>query len=216
MLNPVVSWAWHWDLTPLWHFSQTTACVGQNGSWHLSFMLCIDPAGSLLLNNMCHIPGLKDITSLYGDLCDIILAKPQSIYLMYSKGNHGDIGFAARKGLLWKAAKGGDRRARLKSSSLKGERKISYNHRGCDSVHIDDNVWGNLWIGIGNLGGKVEHVHWANIYVTYIQCSLWGSDLISERVKIQPTMSLFILGQGEGHAPRAGINWMGSWAHYLR
>lgn len=31
---------------------------------------------------------------------------------------------------------------------------------------------------------KMEHIHWANIHVTYMPCSLWGRALTSEQSKI--------------------------------
>lgn len=35
----------------------------------------------------------------------------------------------------------------------------------------------------------MEHAHWANVYGTYILCSLWGGDLTSEQGKIKPLIS---------------------------
>lgn len=101
----------------------------------------------------------------------------------------------------------------------KGKEHVFYKHEGWDHIHIDEKggeTWDRSW-------GKREH---ADIYVPYMQTYMYHIPHIhfeteaqhQNETKFNPWHQWDYLRtrrRGYELSPRAYINWMETWAHYL-
>lgn len=118
----------------------------------------------------------------------------------------------SKEGFIWEAAKW-DREKALNPAPWRVREQVFCNYRGWDYTHTDLERQGNLRLFI-----RWIMLIWANIYVTYILCSLWGGYLTSEQGKTQTlTLGGYLRRRrkGFGYALRVSIKCMEFGSHYL-